>query len=114
MASDDEVELLLTRFRQMVDSSNCELARRYYVKPDGTRIFYLEALLDLDLTEEEAYSVIRSLRVSDYRKGPEEDRKFPEQGLCIWVFKMTVKGKRAYVKLKITEQALVLSLHEDW
>lgn len=113
-ATTDEVDLLLSRLREYIDSSKCVIAPRYYNKKDGRRIFYLDALVDLDLTKQEAFSVVRSLRTSDYRKGPEEDRDYPEEGLCIWIFKMTIKGKRAYIKLKLLETALILSLHEDW
>ena len=115
MASAEQVEQLLERFRRAIDASECVLTKRYYTKRDGSKITYFEAMVELNITKDEAFSIVRSLQPSDYRKGPEEDRDRPEEGKCIWVFKPTVKGDLIYIKLKFTNStATILSLHKDW
>lgn len=89
--------------------------RQGYIAPDGVKINYLQALLELDISDiEEAWNYVLSLTPSHYHSGPAKDRDRPE-GADIWVFKRKINEIDTYIKLKIDDRGCVcISFHRDW
>ncbi|MBQ3044563.1 MAG: type II toxin-antitoxin system MqsR family toxin [Clostridia bacterium] len=76
----------------------------------------LNTLAQLGITWKDAIDEINELSFSNYIKGPEIDRDFPQHD-HLWVFKKGMMGETIYIKLKILYQnnksLLVLSFHID-
>ncbi|WP_058300632.1 hypothetical protein [Gorillibacterium timonense] len=117
--SEDDFYKLMRKVTTLVDTGCCRVIPRNIRKPDGSCVHYIVAMAELDLTEDEAIQELKKLRWNDFKKdGPELDSKFPRDGLCIYKFKKYIKGRRAYIKLKITAaeaEVAIMSIHpDDW
>ena len=91
-----QAQQFLVEFKQIAAVQGVDLVPRKSTRP---------TLLQLGLTKRNVKDILLSLSVSNYCKGPEDDRDRPGE---IWVFGILIKGKEIYIKLKI---AKCLSFH---
>jgi hypothetical protein len=66
----------------------------WMIRPDDR-----QHLIDLNITQNQALEVIKSLTPDDYSKGPEPDDMDPNGQ--IWVFGADIDGVEAYIKLTL-------------
>ena len=100
----DQIEQFLEKFRICMNTFELTFA-------DRERDIYQD-LEDLEINPIVAEDIIRGLTYKDYEKGPETDRKYADQ--CVWVFGYKIKGHVAYIKLidKFEDRAKCLSFHK--
>lgn len=77
----------------------------------------LQSLANYGLTVIDAKEEIYNLGAGDYHKGPKRDFENYRSG-DIWEFKKEIKGKKFYIKLKISQDSgeevlKCLGFHED-
>ena len=99
-----------------------ELSRMKKLIKEGHRRFeqrkdrdYLEELLELGITEEEAWNIILQLNENSFFIDPKPNYSKDEDAL---IFKRLVNGMNVYIKIKIEyrdmkEETVCLSFHKD-
>ncbi len=98
---------LLTRMKKLINQGH----RRFEVRKDRD---YLQDLLDIGITESEAWNEILLLSVYDYRQ---DYRPFyNREGSAALIFKKIINGYMVYIKLKLEKDEIVvcLSFHLDY
>lgn len=103
--------------KNYIVSGKKDFIKRTYRKPDGSKVKWIEALMDIGLTKpEQAWHEVLDLTPDDYQEGPILDFARPDEGKVIWVFKKEVNSTLTYIKLKIDNRrgCVCLSFHEDW
>ncbi len=58
-----------------------------------------QALLDLDITREDRFNLLKKLEVKDYSEGPKKEEIYG--GNDMWVFGKEMKGKEIYIKIAL-------------
>jgi len=86
-----EIENFLAAFRQKLKVYGIA----YHRSDDNS-----QTLLDLDITPAERTDALYKLKVSNYYKGPDED-KYDPHGSPVWEFGMLVKNKEIYIKISL-------------
>jgi hypothetical protein len=100
------IEVQLKRLRAVLASP--ELV--YFVPRTENRT----CLFELNLTQQEVISTLRSLVAAEYVKGPEADENgSPGQ---VWVFRKLLKRREIYIKFKLydddgVEKLTIISFH---
>lgn len=99
---------VLSKIKKLVSNGQ----RKFEIRKDRD---YVEDLLDIGITEEEAWSHIFSLNKNFWFVDPKPNYYKDENAL---IFKKEVNGVLAYIKLKIEveenfEKAVCLSFHRD-
>ena len=94
--------------RKLISAGKCRFQRR----PDSD---YVEDLLELGITEEEAWNYILMLNFHSYFPDPKPAYLVDHSGLT---FKRDINGIRAYIKIKIdnnndNEEVVCISFHKD-
>ncbi|QUW20916.1 hypothetical protein JSQ81_13965 [Sporosarcina sp. Marseille-Q4063] len=102
--------------KKLISSGKKDFIKRTYYDPEGKRVRWIEALLEIGLTEPaQVWDQVLDLTTSDYHEGPCLDTDRPQDGNVIWIFKKEINDVLTYVKLKIDRRGCVcLSFHEDW
>lgn len=106
----------LREAKQLISIGKREFINRTYKHPSGRNVNWLEAILDIGLTEiEQVWQEVLQLTPNHYVEGPVDDFNRPSEGKIIWIFKKKINGVMTYIKLKIDNRGCVcLSFHEDW
>lgn len=96
---------LLTRMKGLIKEGK----RKFKVRKDRN---YLDDLLDLSLTVDEAWEEILTLNKNFYYLDP---KSFYNQSQYSLTFKKIIKGKLVYIKLILENNEVVVcwSFHED-
>jgi len=99
---------MLTRIKKLITQKKCHFA----IRKDRN---YLEELLFLGITEEEAWSHILTLNINFYFADPKPNYAKNKNALT---FKKVINGKLAYIKVGIDEltdevEAVCISFHQD-
>ncbi|NDL67787.1 type II toxin-antitoxin system MqsR family toxin [Anaerotalea alkaliphila] len=106
-SSQGDVEQVLSKLRQAIDTENFEL---------WPRRKNMESFARLGIMPKDAIDEIYGLTYKEYVAGPEIDRDKPESEK-LWIFKMMIMGHMFYIKFKIkniNSQLLVISCHIDY
>lgn len=103
----DEIKLL-SKMKKLIKLGN----KRFATRKDRD---YVESLLELGITEEEAWNYILGLNSNYYFYDP---KPFYAKNDGVLVFKRKINGNIAYIKLKIEiykrkEETVCLSFHND-
>lgn len=97
------IQRFLTEFKTLVSNGKLNIIPRRY-----------DYASKVEMNIASIKMILMKLTVSDYIKGPEEDRDMKDEYL--WVFKKDDSSlKKIYIKLKIVEnnEARVISFHYD-
>jgi hypothetical protein len=106
----------LREAKQLISMGEKDFIKRTYDHPNGKKINWKEALLEIGLTSpNQVWEEALKLTPTDYVDGPCIDIDRPKDGKVIWIFKKKVNGVLTYIKMKIDHRGCVcLSFHEDW
>lgn len=116
LASEEEIKSFLSEAKQFISEGKRDFIKRTYNHPSGEKIRWMQALLDIGLTNvEQVWNETLGLTPRDYMDGPVTDNDRPGDGKVIWIFKKNINGVRTYIKIKIDHRGCVcLSFHKDW
>jgi hypothetical protein len=106
----------LREAKQLISRGKKDFIKRTYDHPNGHKVRWIEALLDIGLTNPtQAWDEVLKLVPNDCVDGPCIDSDRPEDGKVIWIFKKDINGVLTYIKMKIDHRGCVcLSFHKDW
>lgn len=106
----------LREAKQLISCGKKDFIKRTYCHPSGKKIRWIEALLEIGLTQpNQAWDEVLRLTPNDCIDGPCIDNDRPGNGKTIWIFKKEVNGVLTYIKIKIDHRGCVcLSFHKDW
>ncbi|KZE65612.1 hypothetical protein AWM68_20640 [Fictibacillus phosphorivorans] len=107
----------LREAKQLISVGKKDFIKRTYDHPSGRKVKWIEALLDIGLSNpSQAWDETLKLTPDDFIDGPCEDSDRPHEGKVIWIFKKEINGVSAYIKLKIDSRrgCVCLSFHKDW
>jgi hypothetical protein len=114
--SNNGAKVFLIEAKALISRGRRDFVTRWYELPDGKRVRYIEAILDIGLTNiQQAWNEILTLKPSHYFRGPNPDWDRPNDRSQVWEFKKEVNGMMAYIKLKIDHRGCVcIPFHKDW
>lgn len=116
LATEQEIKDFLREAKRLISEGKRDFIKRTYDHPSGKKVKWIEAILEIGLTDiEQVWYEVLLLTPSDYKYGPEIDDGRPRDGKVIWIFKKTINSKLTYIKLKTDKRGCVcISFHEDW
>ncbi|CAI8939412.1 Type II toxin-antitoxin system MqsR family toxin [Bacillus sp. IT-13CA1] len=107
----------LREAKRLISSGKYDYIPRTYNHPTGREVRWIEALLDIGLTDpKQIWQEILTLKPCHYFSGPLKDHARPHEGLVIWIFKKDINNVTVYIKLRIRKKGdcVCLSFHKDW
>jgi hypothetical protein len=116
LADLNQRKAFLREVKRLISRGQKDFIKRTYDHPSGTKVRWIEALMEIGLTNpEQAWDEALKLSPSHYVDGPCVDVDRPKDGKVIWIFKKEVNGVLTYIKMKIDRRGCVcLSFHKDW
>ncbi|MEI2460873.1 hypothetical protein NSS90_06660 [Bacillus sp. PS93] len=103
--------------KRLISSGKKDFIKRTYDHPSGKKVKWIEALMDIGLTEiSQVWNETLTLTPNHCVAGPIVDVDRKHEGKVIWVFKKDVNGDQVYIKMKIDKRrgCVCLSFHKDW